>query len=1218
MKGVAKLIAWCLQLFGSYDGLIADLDPDNKHLADKVHNFCLLKQREMIPSTCFFELLESDYTKKTWIPGSFKGIVVKEASAHIPGWGRTGLNTDHFDLNKFSGPDDGSFVAVSREIYQMVSNMKNRNNSKNDALHQISTVSDEQFEGILDSLYFKEINHRRQDIPYPSQDTCTWMLESTQYKEWVDPAEASMYNRILWIKGKPGVGKSTLMNYLYEQSTGMLPGMKKSSFFFNARGVELEKTTSGLYRALLWDILRNYKDLVTVFHEVHLDAIKDSGWREQHLKNLLSDAITKLGNRPLVCYIDALDECPEDQAREMVGYFRNICSGATKSGSQFKLCFSSRHYPSISIANGISLILEEQLGHYIDLQHYIDSELIKEVEVEDLKQATRIQDKLLQKSSGIFLYIKLVIDKLKKDFSNGEANAKVLEGRVDELPQGLRALYSDMLSQKSDDTGDLQSIEATRLCLQWMLFAHSPMTPDQLYFAIQHGIHEGTIICGPLPQEDYETLRARMHRFIVSSSKGAVEIICIDDYDDDNNRARKIESRFITQFIHESVRDYLLEENGYQKLYPSSQGSFAGESHDKLKEICYKGVQLVAYHWEPGSGIPKEGRLNPFLSQYAIPGTLQHAEKAQAFEVQQDDFLSSFSVNTWLKAYRYCTPTGNLGRFDDFRNASVREDLFAWKKNQTNSQLLYILAMANLPHLIGVHPDRAHHTEVEGGLYGAPLIAATTFRHHECVCALGVPVSKEDGRLVTFDEGNRCYMPALYQPPYTSCRNFFYDCIRLNCLPLVKALAVHIGDINKYEHGLGRPLSWAARFLALDVIKWLLDEKADPMIQDPFFEVRTYTPFGNCTDYYDKCAGFVSPLDEWWKPEESRIQVDPHESKMRKKRYFKWMDRWIFTREDFNKGFSALHHVCSNYLRHDGVPAALQIFLECPRVCPDVRDRLGRTPFSYAVEQGWLEAAQMLLQTEHVDADSKSDCERTPLSYAVDPAFLTPRDTCGKAVPWLLSLNTVDPNSRDDDGRTPLSHAVAGRYVEKTVVDSLVQFGLSKFGSGTGTSRKDFFDSRDNCGSTPLRWSAETLLVTRKSDEDDDPWERFFFSTGIVELLLATGEVDPVSEADDGFSPLDVARSYLTDYNDPEPRIVVGKMEECIRKFSVTPCSHALPPIKLGAEYIFPPLTMLRDFEYRGGSQCHDTQIRMLCGWENGDDPPERVKFLGVRYIKFS
>lgn len=75
MKGVAKLIAWCLQLFGSYDGLIADLDPDNKHLADKVHNFCLLKQREMIPSTCFFELLESDYTKKTWIPGSFKGIV---------------------------------------------------------------------------------------------------------------------------------------------------------------------------------------------------------------------------------------------------------------------------------------------------------------------------------------------------------------------------------------------------------------------------------------------------------------------------------------------------------------------------------------------------------------------------------------------------------------------------------------------------------------------------------------------------------------------------------------------------------------------------------------------------------------------------------------------------------------------------------------------------------------------------------------------------------------------------------------------------------------------------------------------------------------------------------------------------------------------------------------------------------------------------------------
>ncbi|PNP77904.1 hypothetical protein FNYG_08630 [Fusarium nygamai] len=51
--------------------------------------------------------------------------VVPEESACVPGWERSQLQTDHLKLNKFSGPLDRSFLAVSRQIFTMCSTAKN-------------------------------------------------------------------------------------------------------------------------------------------------------------------------------------------------------------------------------------------------------------------------------------------------------------------------------------------------------------------------------------------------------------------------------------------------------------------------------------------------------------------------------------------------------------------------------------------------------------------------------------------------------------------------------------------------------------------------------------------------------------------------------------------------------------------------------------------------------------------------------------------------------------------------------------------------------------------------------------------------------------------------------------------------------------------------------------------------------------------------------------
>ncbi|KAI1452155.1 hypothetical protein F4805DRAFT_46261 [Annulohypoxylon moriforme] len=818
MQGLAETVTRFLTPLGSHDGLFTDMNLNNKHLTDKVHEFCELRNKLDIPSWCFIELLDSDYGKKIGIPWISRGIVVEEASAHIPGWGRTGLNTDHCYLNKFSGPDDGSFLAVSREIRQMYTRVYTKlgppkkpqelKETPQASLQQIPNPSDERLKEILNALYFGQINSRRHNLPLPSPNTCTWILETAQYKDWVNSTGSSTHDDILWIKGKPGAGKSTTLNFLYEESTRTMPDTKKISFFFNARGEQLEKTTIGLYRALLWDILRTYKHLIRIFDDVILDDIETDGWKEQHIYNLLGRAIDKLSDQPLVCYIDALDECPEDQIRSMVDHLCKISKRATKPGSGFKICFSSRHYPNISIRNGLSLTLEEQYQHELDMRRYIDSELIDQVEKVDQEQAIRIQNMLLQKSSSVFLYVKLVVDRIKKDFDDGKANTKTLEKRLDGLPKGLSALYHEMLIRNTDDMEDDEDKEATRVCLRWVLFALRPLELAELYYAIQLSLD------GTASDDEGEVSRETMRRFILSSSKGFVEIVHVNRY------------KHTVQFFHESVQDYLLNENGYRELYPSLGGSFAGESHDALKQICYKGVKLAASHQGR-----KDKLQRTFLSSYAVHGTLIHSEKAQSFAVSQRDFLSNFSVYIWMKAwinYR-CRKMGDFNRY----NTEIEEGGFILNERGPNTHLLYVLAMADLPHLVRAHPDRARHMEVEGGRYGAPLVAALAFGHHEIAQDLGLQVFRDENLPLQFDEDD---LPPTIKCPFHPHRAVgipLYDFIHLDCVAPIKVLELKGEDLNQSRPDLGRPLSWAIHNEALRVVKWLLSrETVDPNFQD--------------------------------------------------------------------------------------------------------------------------------------------------------------------------------------------------------------------------------------------------------------------------------------------------------------------------------------------------------------------------------------------------
>ena len=310
------------------------------------------------------------------------------------------------------------------------------------------------------------------------------------------------HHGFLWIRGKPGSGKSTLMKF----AVGSARKAKTEtvvSFFFNARGEELEKSTLGMYQSLLYQILKEIPVLQIVLDRLRPTVPQEFyTWERDDLQNLFTAVIKSLGQCHLTCFIDALDECEEGQIRELVAFLEQLGRNAIDSRTHFHVCLSSRHYPHISIRNGIQLTLEGQEGHEEDISRYLSSEL----KAGRGNQSDAIKKEILKRSSGIFLWVVLVVQILNKEYDHGRVHA--LWRRLREIPDGLDKLFEDIL------TRDQENIEELVLYLQWILYAKRPLKREEVYYAILSGTDPEALSVS----KSEEITAYDMERFILRTS----------------------------------------------------------------------------------------------------------------------------------------------------------------------------------------------------------------------------------------------------------------------------------------------------------------------------------------------------------------------------------------------------------------------------------------------------------------------------------------------------------------------------------------------------------------------------------------------------------------------------------------------------------------------------------------------------------------------------
>ncbi|KAI1420318.1 hypothetical protein F5Y12DRAFT_719702 [Xylaria sp. FL1777] len=259
----------------------------------------------------------------------------------------------------------------------------------------------------LESLDFPQTGAHKIIVKKEHAEGCLWFLETPQYLDWIDANKLGNHYGVLWIKGKPGSGKSTLMRFMLSHSRRFMKGTTIISFFFNFGGYELQKSTTGLYRSLLLQLLQERPDLQSILDTASIEL----PWSVEALQVLFSEAIKNFGKASLTCFIDALDECEESQIEKMLRFLGDICQRAASSETTLRICLASRHYPSLKML-GLEFTLEAY-GHSI--VNYIEQTL--KIGHDDITDSIHFE--VQKRASGNFKWATLVVDWLNKEYAKG-------------------------------------------------------------------------------------------------------------------------------------------------------------------------------------------------------------------------------------------------------------------------------------------------------------------------------------------------------------------------------------------------------------------------------------------------------------------------------------------------------------------------------------------------------------------------------------------------------------------------------------------------------------------------------------------------------------------------------------------------------------------------------------------------------------------------------
>lgn len=475
---------------------------------------------------------------------------------------------------------------------------------------------------VLADLAFDGMGSRYETIKPAVAGTCGWIFDRPEYSEWLNATSDSSEDGFLWIKGKPGCGKSTLMKEIVSRHGRDQDSATVASFFFNRHGATLQHSTEGMYRSFLYQVLQQASNVPLRWLETLPETMK----RKRpviRLMDLFDETVAFLKPKQrLVCIIDGLDEGELPDMRDVVDHLKRLRKWSADQDRQVLICLSSRHYPRISRYQHREICLDKLEEHMQDIHLYLRSNL-------DFCSETaksRLHASLVEKSSGTFTWVVLVISELRRAYDSGERESALFDV-LNTMPQGLENLWRDILSSESGTTSqELSTI------LRWVSISERPLTLQELFFAVQANLGRLQTNYREIEEFDIDFMKLR----ITQDSRGLVE------YDISERGEQYV------RFVHESLRTYLMQ-RGLMILDLKHENDPVAASHLRIAQDC-----LACLSFEMPSKVMDRTftTLGSPLMEYALKFGLGHLE--YAFQGGSPDFFLLQSLSFKVLAVLLC------------------------------------------------------------------------------------------------------------------------------------------------------------------------------------------------------------------------------------------------------------------------------------------------------------------------------------------------------------------------------------------------------------------------------------------------------------------------------------------------------------------------------------------------------------------------------------
>lgn len=454
----------------------------------------------------------------------------------------------------------------------------------------------------LDRLCYFGMKDREERIAKAYENTFRWIWEDRfpsekrwpNFIEWLESDSQKLY----WITGKVGSGKSTLMKLIcqddefgapqqlsdvksilqpkdtgeaqkYSASSSQQPRCKKhlsnwaresnlitASFFFWNSGVNLQKKQEGLLRSLLYQILRQVPELIPSISPARWEALclfNDNAreWTEQELQRTLRFAVEKLSRDSKIClFVDGLDEF-DGNHDDLIHLFKDMIAN-----HNVKVCVSSRPWLVFEDAFKHKPSLKLQDLSYQDIRHYVTANFDNNSGFALLcrgesEYADQLVNNIVDKASGVFLWVYLVVASLLSGMDSGD-RVSDLQKRLESLPSDLGLLYEKILQSL-----DPFYLEHAAQLFKLVQESYAPPSilllsfadEEDPQFALNHPIRK-------LSDDEISFRADTMRRRLNSRCKGFLEVGI--EVENSGNPT--------VQYLHRTVKDYIESEEAQSKL----------------------------------------------------------------------------------------------------------------------------------------------------------------------------------------------------------------------------------------------------------------------------------------------------------------------------------------------------------------------------------------------------------------------------------------------------------------------------------------------------------------------------------------------------------------------------------------------------------------------------------------------------------------------------